>query len=163
MSLVSVKNHLTQWNAENRVQELPASSATVADAAKALGCKEEEIAKTMSFKVEEQVVLVVMAGDVKVANSKFKAQFHTKPKMLKGEEVEALTGHPPGGVCPFGAHDDVDIYLDESLKRFDKVYPACGSGNSAIELTLQELELFSQFKDWVDVSKSAGSTKKSEA
>lgn len=154
MSLKSVSNYLKKWNVEGRIQELPVSSATVADAAKALKCKAEEIAKTLSFKVGEQVVLVVMAGDVKVDNSKFKAQFHTKPKMLKGEEVEAFTGHPPGGVCPFGVHDNVDIYLDISLKRFDKVYPACGSGNSVIELTLQELELFSQFKDWIDVSKS---------
>lgn len=155
MSLESVRSYLTQWNAEDRILEFPASSATVADAAKVLGCKEEEIAKTMSFKVEEQVVLVVMAGDVKVANPKFKAQFNKKPTMIKGDEVEALTGHPPGGVCPFGVNEGADIYLDESLKRFDKVYPACGSNNSAIEVTLQELEQFSQFKDWVDVSKKA--------
>lgn len=155
MSLKSVRSYLKKWNVEDRIQELPVSSATVADAAKALGSKEEEIAKTMSFKVKEQVVLVVMAGDVKVANSKFKAQFHMKPKMLKSEEVEVLTGHPPGGVCPFDVHDNVNVYLDISLKRFDKVYPACGSRNSAIELTLQELELFSQFIDWIDISKSA--------
>lgn len=155
MSLQSVRSYLTQWDAENRILEFPASSATVQDAAKVLGCKEEEIAKTMSFKVGQKVILVVMAGDVKVANPKFKTQFHKKPIMLKGDEVETLTGHPPGGVCPFGVNKGAEIYLDESLKRFEKVYPACGSSNSAIEVTLQELEEFSQFKDWVDVSKKA--------
>lgn len=154
MSLESAKNYLSRFNAAERIQELPASSATVADAAQALKCKEEEIAKTLSFLVDDQVILVVMAGDVKVSNPKFKQQFGKKPKMIKSDEVEALTGHPPGGVCPFGVNEDAEIYLDESLKRFNKVYPACGSGNSAIEVTLEELELFSQYKDWVDVAKT---------
>lgn len=153
MSLESAKNYLARWQAEERIQELPSSSATVNNAAEALGCKEEEIAKTMSFKVDNQIVLIVMAGDVKVANPKFKARFGKKPTMLKGDEVEKLTGHPPGGVCPFGVNDNVDIYLDDSLKRFSKVYPACGSSNSVIEVTLEELEDFSQYKDWVDISK----------
>lgn len=153
MSLESVKNYFKKWDMEDRIQEFPISSATVEEAAIAIGCREKEIAKTMSFKIADKAVLIVMAGDAKIDNPKFKAQYHTKAVMLKGDEVEELTGHPAGGVCPFGISEDIAVYLDESLKRFEKVYPACGSRNSAIGLTLEELEKYSNYYEWVDVCK----------
>lgn len=153
MSLESVKNYFKKWNMEGRILELPISSATVEEAAAAINCEEKEIAKTMSFKINDKAVLIVMAGDAKIDNSKYKAQYHTKAVMLKGDEVVQITGHPVGGVCPFGIEPDIEVYLDESLKRFAKIYPACGSRNSAIKLSLEELEKYSNYKEWIDVCK----------
>ena len=139
---------------EDRVQEFEVSSATVELAAQALNVKGQRIAKTLSFHVDDHVVLIVAAGDAKIANPKYKAQFHTKAKMLSHEEAETLIGHAVGGVCPFAVNEGVDVYLDESLKRFETVFPACGSSNSAIELTILELEAnCDHFKGWVDVCK----------
>lgn len=151
MSLQKVKNFFKTKGIENSIMEFDVSSATVELAAKALGCEEARIAKTLSFLVEEKPVLIVTAGDVKIDNAKYKSTFHTKAKMLKFEEVEPLIGHAVGGVCPFGVNDNVKIYLDESLKRFKTVFPACGSANSAIELTIPELEKYSSSRGWVDV------------
>jgi len=153
MSVELVKKYFSQWNMEGRVQEFPVSSATVAEAAVALGCKEQEIAKTMAFKIDRHAILIVTAGDAKVDNGKYKAKFHAKAAMLKGDEVEEMTGHPIGGVCPFAPKDGVTVYLDVSMKRFQKVYPACGSANSAIGLSLEELEKYSKFQEWIDVCK----------
>lgn len=153
MSVESVRKYFSQWNMEDRVLEFPVSSATVAEAAVALNCKEQEIAKTMAFKVDGHAILIVTAGDAKVDNGKYKAKFHTKAAMLKGAEVEELTGHPIGGVCPFGVDGSVQVYLDVSMKRFAQVYPACGSPNSAIGLTMEELEKCSGYEEWVDVCK----------
>ena len=133
--------------------EFNTSSATVEDAAKALNCKEKEIAKTLSFLVNNEAILIVVAGDKKIDNTKYKAEFNTKARMIPFEEVEEYTGHKPGGVCPFGVKENVKIYLDESLKRFDIIYPACGSSNSAVKLTIEELEKASNFEKWVDVFK----------
>ena len=139
---------------EDRVQEFEVSSATVELAAQALNVKGQRIAKTLSFHVDDHVVLIVAAGDAKIANPKYKAQFHTKAKMLSHEEAETLIGHAVGGVCPFAVNEGVDVYLDESLKRLETVFPACGSSNSAIELTIPELEAnCDHFKGWVDVCK----------
>lgn len=154
MAIEAVKAYFTQWNMENRIREFEVSSATVELAAVALGCEPERIAKSLSFGVEDKAVLIVAAGDAKVDNAKFKAQFHTKAKMLAPQEVEALVGHSVGGVCPFGIRENVEVYLDVSLKRFDTVFPACGSSNSAIELTIPELEKFSKPAAWVDVCKN---------
>ena len=122
-------------------------------AAQALGCAPQRIAKTLSFLVEEKAILIVTAGDMKIDNSKFKQQFGTKAKMLSPDQVTELIGHAVGGVCPFGVKEGVRVYLDESLKRFETVFPACGSGNSAIELTIPELEKYSGFESWIDVCK----------
>lgn len=151
MSLQKVKNFFKTKGIENSIMEFDVSSATVELAAKALGCEEARIAKTLSFLVDENPILIVAAGDVKIDNAKYKSTFHTKAKMLKFEEVEPLIGHAVGGVCPFGVNDNVKIYLDESLKRFKTVFPACGSANSAIELTIPELEKYSSSLGWVDV------------
>lgn len=153
MAIKKVKAYLKQFDAAQRVQEFSVSSATVELAAQALGCAPERIAKTMSFKIGDDAVLVVCAGDVKIDNPKYKAQFGTKAVMLKYDEVEPLIGHAVGGVCPFAVNDGVTVYLDVSLKRFDTVYPACGSANSAIGLTPEELERFSGSKTWIDVCK----------
>lgn len=155
MSLEKVKAFFRDKGIEDRILIFDVSSATVPLAAKALGCDEARIAKTLSFHVGEKVVLVVAAGDTKIDNAKFKAQFHTKAKMLSFDEAEALIGHKIGGVCPFAVNDGVEVYLDESLKRFNTVFPACGSSNSAIELTIPELENYSDFISWVDVCKTA--------
>ena len=134
-------------------KEVHTSSATVALAAQALGCAPQRIAKTLSFLVEEKAILIVTAGDMKIDNSKYKKQFGTKAKMLSRDQVTELIGHAVGGVCPFGVKEGVRVYLDESLKRFETVFPACGSGNSAIELTIPELEKYSGFESWIDVCK----------
>ncbi len=154
MSLEKVKKFFESKGLENAVMEFDVSSATVELAAKALGCEEARIAKTLSFRIDEQPVLIVTAGDVKIDNSKYKKLFHTKAKMLKFEEVEPAIGHGVGGVCPFAVNDGVKVYLDESLKRFDTVFPACGSSNSAIELNIQDLEKYSGSDGWVDVCKT---------
>ena len=138
---------------ENRILEFDVSSATVELAAQALHCEGARIAKTLSFHVGDQAILIVTAGDTKIDNAKYKATFGTKAKMLSFEEVEPLIGHGVGGVCPFGINEGVKVYLDESMKRFETVFPACGSSNSAIELTIPELEQYSGYEKWVDVCK----------
>lgn len=154
MSLESVKEHFKQWNRENDIMVFESSSATVQEAADTLGVEPAQIAKTLSFRgKDEKAILVVAAGDTKIDNKKFRGQFEFKARMLSPDEVLEQTGHPVGGVCPFGLANDLDVYLDVSLKRFDKVFPACGSTNSAIELTCEELEKFSGAKEWVDVCK----------
>lgn len=153
MSIQKVREYLAAYGAADRIREFDVSSATVELAAKALGCAESRIAKTLSFMLGDRVVLVVTAGDVKVDNRKYKDFFGGKAKMLAREDAERLTGHAVGGVCPFAVNDGVEVWLDESLKRFDTVFPACGSASSAIELTLDELEKFSRAKGWTDVCK----------
>ncbi|MEF9953995.1 MAG: YbaK/EbsC family protein [Clostridium sp.] len=153
MAVEQVKEYLKEWNIENRVLEFETSSATVELAARAVGCEPERIAKTMSFKIGEEAILIVTAGDVKISNQKYKERFGTKAKMLTPDEVVEKIGHAIGGVCPFGIKEGVTVYLDESLKRFETVFPACGSSNSAIELTLPELEEYSKSAGWVDVCK----------
>ena len=153
MSIEKGREYFRQFGMEEKILEFSVSSATVELAAQALGVEGARIAKTLSFMVGEQPVLILMAGDVKVDNPKYKAVFHTKAKMMTPEQLEEYVGHQIGGVCPFGIKDGVDVYLDESLKRFNTVFPACGSSNSAIELTIPQLEEFSSFKEWIDVSK----------
>ena len=153
MSLTRAKEYLKKFELDDKVMEFPVSSATVEEAAKALNSEEKEIAKTLSFLIDDKPILIVVAGDCKIDNSKYKAEFSTKAKMIPFEKVEELIGHAVGGVCPFGVNDNVDIYLDESLKRLKTVYPACGSSNSAIELSISELEKYSNYIAWVDVCK----------
>ena len=155
MAIDKVREYLKQWDVQDRILEFPVSSATVELAAKALGCEPQRIAKTMSFLLGQECVLVVTAGDVKIDNGKYKEKFGKKAKMLSADQVEPMVGHGIGGVCPFAIRDGVTVYLDESLKRFDTVFPACGSSNSAIELTMEELEIYSGYKEWVDVCKMA--------
>ena len=154
MAIEKVKAFFRQHGMEDKVLEFETSSATVELAAQALHCEPCRIAKTLSFMGKEGSLLVVTAGDAKIDNPKFKAQFGTKPKMLTPEENVELIGHAVGGVCPFAVNDGVKIYLDESLKRFETVFPACGSANSAIELTMEELETYSSFAAWIDVCKA---------
>ncbi len=153
MAIEKVREYFRGYNMESRITEFDVSSATVALAAKALGCEPCRIAKTLSFMVDERPVLIVTAGDVKIDNRKFKDRFKVKAKMLSPVEAEELIGHAVGGVCPFAVKDGVVVFLDESLKRFETVFPACGSSNSAIELTIGELEKYSGFEEWVDVCK----------
>ncbi len=153
MALERAKNYLTRYGLADRIMEFPVSSATVREAAEAIGCAEAEIAKSLSFLVDDQPILVVAAGDAKVDNGKFKAAFHAKARMIPAEQVESLIGHAVGGVCPFDVNDGVKIYLDESLKRFDIVYPACGSSNSAVRMSLAELESITKNEGWVSVCK----------
>ena len=154
MAFEKAKEYLKKYNLEDKIMEFDESSATVKEAAKALKCEESKIAKTLSFIVNDKPILIVVAGDSKIDNSKYKAQFHTKAKMPAFEEVEALCGHAVGGVCPFAVNDGVVVFLDESLRRFETVYPACGSSNSAIELTIHELEMFAKTDKWINVCKS---------
>ena len=153
MSLENAKEYLKGYGLENNIMEFNTSSATVEEAAKALNCEEKEIAKTLSFLVNDEPILIVVAGDKKIDNSKYKAEFNTKAKMIPFDEVEGYTGHKPGGVCPFGIKENVKVYLDDSLKRFNVIYPACGSSNSAVKLTIEELEKVSNCEKWVDVCK----------
>ena len=153
MSIERVRKYFSTLGIEDRILEFDVSSATVELAAKALNTEGKRIAKTLSFLVGERAVLVVAAGDAKIDNKKYKAFFHTKAKMLSPEQVTELIGHAVGGVCPFAVKSGVDVYLDESLRRFETVFPACGSSNSAIELTIPELEKYSGFKEWIDVCK----------
>lgn len=153
MSIERVRAYFKMLGIENRILEFPVSSATVELAAAALGTEGKRIAKTLSFLVDGKAVLIVTAGDAKIDNRKFKEFFHVKAKMLSYEQVTELIGHAVGGVCPFAVNKGVEVYLDESLKRFETVFPACGSGNSAIELTIPELEKYSGYKEWVDVTK----------
>ena len=153
MSIEKVRQYFRGLGMEDRILEFPVSSATVELAAQAVHCEAARIAKTLSFAVQEHAVLIVAAGDARIDNGRYKAQFHTKAKMLTADQVETLIGHAVGGVCPFGVNPGVDVYLDVSLKRFETVFPACGSSNSAIELTIPELERCSGFAGWVDVCK----------
>ncbi|WP_094606359.1 hypothetical protein SPSIL_028910 [Sporomusa silvacetica DSM 10669] len=153
MAIEKVKAYFEKYNLADRIQEFEVSSATVELAAAALNCEPKRIAKTLSFMVGGQAILVVTAGDAKIDNAKYKAQFGTKAKMLTSDEVVDLIGHAIGGVCPFAVKEGVAVYLDESLKRFETVFPACGSSNSAIELTIEKLEKYSNYSAWVDVCK----------
>ena len=153
MSIEKVREYFKTKGIADRIREFETSSATVALAAQALQCEENRIAKTLSFHLGEDVILIVAAGDAKIDNAKYKAFFGTKAKMLSFEEAEPLIGHAVGGVCPFAVNEGVDIYLDVSLKRFATVFPACGSSNSAIEMSLEELEAYSGYKAWIDVCK----------
>ena len=153
MTIEQVKEYLAGCGLGDRVQEFDVSSATVDLAAQALGCEPCLIAKTMSFLVDGHVALVVLAGDARIDNAKFKAEFHQKAKMLSHEQVSEMTGFPVGGVCPFLAPEGAKVYLDESLKRFETVYPAAGSPSSAVRVNLEELERAAKPEKWVDVSK----------
>lgn len=154
MSIEMVRAYLKQFGAEERILEFDVSSATVELAAVAVGVEGARIAKSLSFKVEERPIIIVVAGDAKVDNSRYKAQFHTKAKMLTHQEAHERIGHDVGGVCPFALPEDVKVYLDVSMKRFETVFPAAGSSNSAVEMTCDELERYaSNFAAWVDVCK----------
>ena len=153
MSIERARAHLARHGLEDRIRELTVSSATVALAAEALGCEPARIAKTLSFENGEGAILILAAGDARIDNAKFKHRFGMKARMLSAERVEPLIGHGVGGVCPFGVSDGIPVYLDESLKRFDVVYPAAGTAASAVELTLSELERASEADGWVDVTK----------
>ncbi|WP_339255617.1 YbaK/EbsC family protein [Paenibacillus sp. FSL P2-0136] len=153
MAIEKVKDFFKQYGMDSQIKEFEVSSATVDLAASALGCEPERIAKTLSFMVNGQAALVVAAGDAKVDNKKFKEYFKTKAKMLSPDEAIDRVGHAIGGVCPFAIKNDVSVYLDISLKRFKTIYPACGSSNSAIELTIKQLEQYSSYSEWIDVCK----------
>lgn len=151
MSYEKAKAHLEKFGLADRIKLLDQSSATVELAAEALGCEPARIAKSLTFLVNGKPVMILTAGDVKISNPKFKAEFGVKAKMLPAGEVSELIGHEVGGVCPFGANEGAEVYLDESLRRFERVYPACGSGNSAVDLSIEELEKCSRYKEWIDV------------
>lgn len=153
MAIERVRGYFERFGIGDRVREFAVSSATVELAAQALGCQPCRIAKTLSFLVDGRAILIVAAGDAKIDNPKYKARFGAKAKMLTPDEVETLVGHAVGGVCPFGINEGVEVYLDVSLKRFETVFPACGSSNSAIELSIGELERYSGYASWVDVCK----------
>ena len=153
MSIEKGRAYFRQFGMEDRVREFDVSSATVELAALALGVEGARIAKTLSFKKDDSCILILAAGDARIENHKFKDKFHMKAKMLAPEEVLSIVGHPVGGVCPFGINDGIDVYLDESLKRFETVFPAVGSANSAIELDLDELYKYSNAIEWIDVCK----------
>ena len=157
MSKQSVIEHLKKYNMDDKIITVETSSATVAEAAEALGTEEAKIAKTLSFKLKDRCILIVVKGDVKIDNAKYKHTFGEKAHMLSFDEVEELTGHPVGGVCPFGVKEGVDIYLDESLKVFDTVFPACGAPNNAIEISIPDLERVTGYTGWVDVCKEKDS------
>ena len=153
MAVEKVKVHLKKYGLDGKIVELSSSLATVHDAAESLGCSESEIAKSMAFSLSDGYIVVVMSGDVKIDNSKYKATFHEKAHMVSPEILESVIGHPMGGVCPFALNEGVKVYLDESLKRFSRVYPSCGSIHNAIGLTLEELERASEYTGWVDITK----------
>lgn len=153
MSIDRARAHLESRGFADRIIEFDVSTATVELAALAVGCAPERIAKTLSFKVGDRVVLILFAGDARINNQKFKAMFKTKPRMLPADEAEALIGHAVGGVCPFGVNEGCDVYLDESLRRFDVVYPAAGTSSSAVRLTCEDLEQACEPCTWIDVSR----------
>jgi len=153
MAIEKVREYMKQYNMEDKILEFEVSSATVQLAAEAVGVEPARIAKTLSFIVDDKPILIVAAGDAKIDNHKYKGTFHAKAKMIPAADVENLIGHAVGGVCPFGINDGVVVYLDESLKRFETVFPACGSSNSAIKLTIPDLERISAYTSWVDVCK----------
>ena len=154
MAIEQVKEYFKQFGLQDKIMEFETSSATVELAANTLGVIPARIAKTLSFRTEDGCMLIVTAGDAKIDNSKFKQLFHRKATMLAAQEVEALVGHQVGGVCPFGIKPGIPVYLDVSMKRFDTVFPAAGSGNSAIEFTCEELFQYSGAKEWIDVCKA---------
>ena len=153
MSIERAKEYLKQCNLSDRVMEFSVSSATVKDAAIAVGCAEGEIAKSLTFLIDDSPIMILAEGTAKIDNAKYKTEFHTKAKMIPFEDVERLIGHAVGGVCPFGINDGVKVYLDTSLKKYDIVYPAAGNDRSAVRLTIDELEKASKFVKWVDVCK----------
>lgn len=153
MSISSVREYFRKLGIEDKVMEFDVSSATVELAAAALGCEGQRIGKTMAFIVDDRPILIVIAGDARIANPKFKGRFHTKARMIAPDRLDELVGHEMGGVCPFAIREGVEVYLDESLKRFQTVFPAAGSANSAIELSLSELERYAHAEGWVDVCK----------
>ena len=153
MSIERARAHLAKHGLEERIQEFTVSSATVALAAEALGCEPARIAKSLSFEKGESAILVIAAGDARIDNAKFKQRFGMKAKMLGADKVEPLIGHGIGGVCPFGVNEGIEVYLDESMKRFETVYPAAGTASSAVHLNLEELERASEALGWVDVTK----------
>lgn len=153
MALKNAKEYLKKFDLDKNIIEFQESTATVQEAAAALNCTEAQIAKTMAFLVNDEAILIVVSGDKKIDNSKFKQTFHVKAKMIPFEELEMLVGHDAGGVCPFGINDGVKVYLDVSLKKFDTVYPACGTSNSAVKLTTNELEKASNYIEYVNVCK----------
>lgn len=156
MSAEKAMAQLEKYGLGGRVKTFSQSSATVELAAKALGCEPARIAKSITFLVNDKAVMVVAAGDVKIDNAKFKAKFGVKAKMLTPEQAVDMVGHAVGGVCPFGVNEGVEVYLDESLKRFEIIYPACGTANTAVELSVPELEKCSEYREWVDVCKPSG-------
>ncbi len=158
MAIEKVREYFQKFGMEDRIQEFDVSSATVELAAQALACQPCRIAKTLSFCVDGNPILIVAAGDAKIDNHKYKTRFGTKAKMLSPDDALTRVGHAVGGVCPFGVNEGVTIYLDTSLKRFDTVFPACGSGNSAIELSIEELEQYSNYTEWVDVCRLPSDT-----
>lgn len=155
MAIENVRKYMQQYGIEERIMEFEVSSATVELAAQALHCEPGRIAKTLSFMVEDAPILIVTAGDVKIDNHKYKTYFGKKAKMLTPDEVVEKIGHAIGGVCPFGIKEGVKVYLDESLRKYDTVFPACGSSNSAIELTIEEMEKYTPYTEWVDVCKES--------
>lgn len=154
MSLSKVKEYFKKYNLDNRIIELKTSSATVKEAAESLHTEESQIAKTLSFLVNNKPILIVTSGDTKIDNSKFKSLFHEKAHMIPADLVNEYIGHEIGGVCPFAINENVEVYFDESLKRFSYVYPACGSSNSAIKLSIEELEKYTNYQKWIDVCKN---------
>ena len=152
MASTKVKEYFEKIGISDRIKTFNTSTATVELAAQALNCKKEHIAKTISFIVNNEPILIVIAGDMKANNSKFTSEFGEKMKMLTHEQTKEKIGHEVGGVCPFAVNDGVKIYLDISLKRFSHVYPACGSANSGIQLSIEELEQFSNYEKWVDIA-----------
>lgn len=153
MSITRVKEYLKKYNLDDKIMEFDESSATVKEAAHAIGCLEKDIAKTLSFLVDDNPIIIVVRGDAKIDNSKYKKEFHKKAKMISYDMVEEIIGHKAGGVCPFGVNDNVKIYLDETLKSLEYFYPACGSSNSAIKLDKDTLEKIVKYEKWVDVCK----------
>lgn len=153
MSVERVKEYFKEYGIEDRIQEFEVSSATVDLAAKALNTEPQRIAKSLAFKVDDKPILIIAAGDTRIDNPSYKKKFFTKPKMLSPDECQDMIGHAVGGICPFAINEGVEVYLDESLKRFETIFPAAGSANSAIELTIPELEKYSNYKEWVDLCK----------
>lgn len=153
MAIEKVREFFRSFGIEERILEFEVSSATVELAAAALGCEPKRIAKTLSFMLDEKPILIVAAGDARISNPKYKAKFGKKAAMLSFDDAEKLIGHAVGGVCPFAVNEGVSVYLDESLRRFETVFPACGSSSSAIELSVPELEKYSGFTEWIDVCK----------
>ncbi len=153
MAIDKVREYMKKYGRENDIMEFGVSSATVSEAAQAIGCDEASIAKTLSFIVNNIPIVIVVAGDKKIDNRKYKDYFHEKAKMVPYDKLVEIIGHEAGGVCPFGLNEGVLVYLDKSLKEHDIVYPACGSHNSAIKLSIDEIENIINFEDWIDVSK----------
>lgn len=153
MQIEKARSYLKQYNLDDRVMEFSISSATVKDAAIAVGCAEDEIAKSLTFLVNDEPIMILTSGNSKIDNAKYKSEFHTKAKMIPFEDVEKCIGYAVGGVCPFGINDNVKVYLDVSLKKYDIVYPAAGTDKSAVKLTIAELENTSKYIKWIDVCK----------